>query len=158
SNLCSKGTASVTDSTWNIITTLNFQALQNEIQNFKDLKNQLDKLCFYHNLDSMIQFCQHSLDQYDYKLLIIRKRFDAIADLLSHKRNKRALDFLGTAWKWLAGTPDASDAEFYNNAIQGLRTDQTKFEILLKDQNHVLQNVVTTFNASITSIQNYTAQ
>lgn len=39
---------------------------------------------------------------------------------LSVQRNKRSLDFLGSAWKWLAGTPDRQDHKIVLNKLNNV--------------------------------------
>lgn len=47
-------------------------------------------------------------------------------------RKRRSLDILGTAWKWLAGSPDHEDHRIIEDHIQGLLTNNERQRIINK--------------------------
>lgn len=48
-------------------------------------------------------------------------------------RKKRSLDILGTAWKWLAGSPDHEDHRIVEDHIKGLLTNNERQRIINKE-------------------------
>lgn len=73
--------------------------------------------------DNLVQNVAHNHPQMSYLEYTISQIKAYISRLKPRVKSKRSLDFLGTAWKWIAGSPDHQD-----------------FEIIEKKINNVLEN------------------
>lgn len=126
------------------------------------LQNNLNSICPKFTETTASQTCLNTFIIYNHKLPILQRKFNEISQLLNHTpdfaspRKRRALDFLGTIWKYIAGSPDASDAEYYDSAIRETQADQQKLETLLKEQLQIVSSTISNFNLTISSLQNYT--
>lgn len=66
--------------------------------------------------------CASSLNIIRNEINKIKQNFAIIAHQLESKRVKRGIiNGIGNALKWLIGTPDADDADFYTDSIQSLK-------------------------------------
>lgn len=62
-------------------------------------------------------------------------------------RVKRSIDIIGTAWKWIAGTPDHEDHEIVVNKLNGLLTNNERQKIINEkfiDRINLLTNTTNT--------------
>lgn len=62
---------------------------------------------------------------------------------------KRSLEFGGEILKFFFGTLDADDARKYDSAISTCQQDETQIFNLMKDNIHVVQSSINSFNSSI---------
>lgn len=86
----------------------------------------------------------------------LQKSYDRLNSIKGNKRNKRSIDWIGSAWKWIAGNPDAADWNevlqsqeklIYNNEHQYAINDKlfvTTGEIVKK-----MNNLIKNFNSKI---------
>ncbi|CAH0719334.1 unnamed protein product, partial [Brenthis ino] len=71
----------------------------------------------------------------------------------NHNRAKRELiDGLGTVLKWLIGTPDAKDAQYYNQCIELLEKQQLDHNQVLTQQLQIISSTISNFNDTISRI------
>ncbi|KAL3272284.1 hypothetical protein HHI36_022764 [Cryptolaemus montrouzieri] len=69
---------------------------------------------------------------------------------VSNIRNKRGLiKGISYALKWLFGTPDADDAQFYSDSINSIINDQKQNEVLMQQQASIISQTITNFNNSL---------
>lgn len=69
------------------------------------------------------------------------------------KREKRSIaDGLGTALKWLIGTPDASDAQHYEKCINLLEKQAGDTNEILNQQLQIISSTIANFNDSMDKI------
>ena len=63
-------------------------------------------------LDTTSRFINSRPDEEKHKGManyLIKKAYDRINTIKGVTRTKRSIDWIGSAWKWIAGNPDASD-------------------------------------------------
>lgn len=87
----------------------------------------------------------------------VEKEKDILNQLVGHKvvqnRRKRSLfNFVGKATKFLFGTLDEDDAEYYNERITQFTENEQHLVQILKDQSHVIQTTITNFNDTIRNL------
>lgn len=71
----------------------------------------------------------------------------------NHNRIKRELiDGLSTVLKWLIGTPDAKDAQYYNQCIEMLEKQQLDHNQILTQQLQIISSTISNFNDTISRI------
>lgn len=75
-----------------------------------------------------------------------------IQNYFSNRQKRGLFDGVGTAVKWLFGTPDAEDADYYTNGIKSLTKNQKKTEILMHRQVSILSFTIANFNSSFIKI------
>lgn len=97
--------------------------------------------------------CNTSLKILDIKIPSLVLKHDSLKELVGHSRPKRGLfDGIGTAFKALFGTLDHKDAEYFNDAINMVNSDEKQFIQLLKEQVQVVQTTIHNFDNSITNV------
>ncbi len=68
-------------------------------------------------------------------------------------RTKRGLiNGLGTAIKFFTGNLDEYDRQRYDQAIEILTKNQSKFKVLIKDQISLFQNSISSFNSTTSKL------
>lgn len=76
-----------------------------------------------------------------------------LKDLIGHSRVKRGwINALGSVFKTITGNLDNSDAEYYNEAIDNINTNEKELTQLIKAQVQVVQTTITNFNETITNL------
>ncbi|XP_055388130.1 uncharacterized protein LOC129616500 [Condylostylus longicornis] len=89
------GEARILNGSFNLIHTIN-------LKNYDEILRELIPLVNNVNDSSTIKpQLQYQVDQI----------MESIARIRGTKRSRRSINWIGTAWKWLAGTPDATDWE-----------------------------------------------
>lgn len=85
-----------------------------------------------------------------YEILRIRSH---LARLKINKVNKRSLDFIGSAWKWIAGNPDHHDHEILTNKVNNVLKNNNKQAIInrmtvekINEITNMTNRVLRTFN------------
>jgi transcription termination factor NusB len=80
-----------------------------------------------------------------------------ISEILVDTQNSRfkrgLINGVGSIFKALTGNLDASDGEYFTQAIDKITHDQHQIENLLKNQISVTSSVITTFNETIRKLQ-----
>lgn len=97
------------------------------------------------------------------KISRLHKKFDTISHLTGHQftspddvvtRFKRGiLNGESYVLKWLFGTPDADDAEYYNEAIKKAQYDEKNIQILMQGQIQIIKRTITSFNKTISNLR-----
>jgi len=67
-------------------------------------------------------------------------------------RVKRSIDILGTAWKWIAGTPDHEDHKIVVDQVNGLLVNNEKQRIINKDTIDKINTLTATTNEILRSL------
>lgn len=76
-------------------------------------------------------------------------KFQSISHIILDRRSKRALEFGGEILKFFFGTLDADDARKYDEAITSCQQNENQIYSLMKDNIHVVQSTINSFNTSI---------
>lgn len=105
------------------------QEIESEIQN-KILRNS-----------TLMPFFLHDIEQMKKHLEIIRPR------------KKRSINFLGTAWKWVAGTPDYDDHKIVVQKMEGLLENNERQRIINREVLERVNVLTNTTNHIIKTIQ-----
>lgn len=88
----------------------------------------------------------------EYKINDARRKFEQIS-LGSNDRSRRGLiNGLGSAWKFITGNLDQTDAEKYDKAIEDLKQYQNKFVSVGNSQISIVEKMLHTFNLSIVKL------
>jgi hypothetical protein len=81
----------------------------------------------------------------------IKTKYTSFTELINHRRCKRGIiNGVGMVLKTLFGTMDDNDAQYYNDAINRVISDNKHFKNLLQDQTQIIQDTLITFNNTIT--------
>lgn len=118
--------------------------------NLTHINNQVNVISTYYSLSLNLRNlansahisadCNNQLRYIQNKLSSIHQDFRIISHQLNLIRQKRGIiNGIGNAFKWLFGTPNANDAEFYTSSINQLINNQKQNEVLMQQQvsNHV---------------------
>lgn len=113
------------------------------LTNYESAINQLETEVYTKIMrnSTILPFLLHDMTQVKQQLEIIKPR------------KKRSLDILGTAWKWLAGTPDHEDHEIVLDRIKGLLENNEKQRIINKNTVDRINSITNSTNAIIKAIQ-----
>lgn len=103
--------------------------LYNEIQG-KNLRNS-----------SILPFLFHDINQLKDQLRRMKPRV------------KRSIDIIGTAWKWIAGSPDHEDHDIVVNRINGLLVNNERQKIINKNTIERINLMTNTTNTILKTIQ-----
>lgn len=111
------------------------------------------------NINGQRIICKKSLQFLEFQIRQINQKIETIAHLTDHttqtSRKKRGLiNGVSSALKWLFGTPDANDAQFYSNAIKSLQSKNRNTLNLMQQQIHVISSAIINYNNSIQSFKN----
>lgn len=78
----------------------------------------------------------------------------SINDLIGHSQHKRGLiNALGSTFKFLFGTMDSNDAEYYDQVIDKVEKDEVNIQNLMKDQIQVVKTTIMNFNDTISKLK-----
>lgn len=77
---------------------------------------------------------------------------DLLNNLKPHKI-RRSLDFIGSAWKWIAGNPDHEDFEIIKDKINNVLENNNKQVIINQLHNDRINNITTITNDIINAIK-----
>lgn len=101
--------------------------------------------------------CQNQLAYINTKIKNIENDFSIISRQLTPRRIKRGiLNGIGDGLKFLFGTPDAEDAQFYTDSINTLVSNQKQTAVLMQQQIRVVSSTITTFNNSLQTLNRNT--
>lgn len=64
-----------------------------------------------------------------------------LLDGLKIHKNKRSLDFIGTSWKWIAGTPDHEDFEIIKNKMNNVLENNNRQVVINQLYNERINNI-----------------
>jgi hypothetical protein len=95
--------------------------------------------------------CKQSLKLLESRIPQIKTKYTSFTELIKHRRCKRGIiNGVGSVLKTLFGTMDDNDAQYYNDAINRVISDNKHFKNLLQDQTQIIQDTLITFNNTIT--------
>ncbi len=72
---------------------------------------------------------------------------------INKKLQKRSLDFIGTAWKWIAGNPDHSDYEILTNKMNNVLENNNQQVIINKLMNNKINELINITNKLTKAIE-----
>lgn len=112
-------------------------------------------LTYYQDiLDDMTNYTEHHVSKSNPFYSTIHFELSQTIELLNTvnpKKKRRALDFLGTAWKYIAGSPDHNDLEMLTENINNIAQNNNK-QILINKQNNERLNNLTKISNELTNI------
>lgn len=113
------GTAKIQNGVFKLVHTIDLIQYENLIET---LENGIDVRD--NNNNSLLPYLSYSISQIK----------SCLSRLKSKTMKKRSLDFIGRAWKWLAGSPDHHDFEIIENKINN---------VLVNNNNQIVINQLT---------------
>lgn len=90
------------------------------------------------------------------QLKVIKIKEESLIHMINPNtlRYKRGIfNGLGTAWKWLSGSLDADDAEYYDKILEQTKFDDKEIQLLMKDQIQIIKTTISNFNDSVKILQ-----
>lgn len=101
--------------------------------------------------------CSETLELIKNDLKVLDEKFDSICHLTGHNninpRQKRGLiNGVSHVFKWLFGTPDSDDAEYYTEAIESMSKQSDDMYKLMNQQVHILTDAIKEYNETANAI------
>lgn len=108
-----------------------------EIPQYEDFVNKLRSLLENDLIKkhSSFQFLKYELNQ-----------IQDIINNIKPLRLKRSIDIIGTAWKWLAGSPDHDDFELIKNKINNVLENNNKQILINKEYTERINKLISMIN------------
>ncbi|CAK9822353.1 Envelope fusion protein [Anthophora retusa] len=100
--------------------------------------------------------CEYSINLIEAELLEINTKREILQQLtekLNIRKKRGLLNGMSYLLKWAFGTPDANDAQFYEDSIKALISNNRQTQTLLKSQVQVITNTIQNFNNSLYSLR-----
>lgn len=103
------------------------------------------------NIQSSYIQCKNRIETLKGRIDRLEEKFESINHLTGHflkeLRVRRGLfNGIGSAFKFLTGNPDYSDAEFYDKAINQILHQNSEVKILMQQQVHIISNAISEYN------------
>lgn len=154
------GRLMLTNNNWELIT---YFDLTHHAQNFKQLEQYYRKtvtLCQHTKLNSVLieqlikPLCKRNLFNIREAISKISQERIILEQLVGHEeqqnRTRRGvINLIGRVSKFLFGTMDDEDAEYYNNKIKQSSDNELELTQLIKEQTSVVQATIRNFNNTI---------
>ena len=98
-----------------------------------------DYVAFNKNVEKELIFphVQFLIDKINNKILNLK---------VKKPKNKRSINWIGSAWKWVAGSPDHQDMEIIENHINNTLINNNKQVIINLQFSNELNQIIKTFN------------
>jgi Baculovirus F protein len=108
--------------------------------------------CGTNNMDWF--FCKQILADLKYQVPKLQSKENVVLHLITRRRQKRGwINAIGSVFKVLFGTLDASDAEYYDDAIEKVSSDEKNILLLMKDHTQILKSSIMSFNSTVKSFE-----
>nr|XP_034172623.1 uncharacterized protein LOC117600814 [Osmia lignaria] len=101
--------------------------------------------------------CERTIQLIEAEVLEINSKREILQQLtekLVIRKRRGLLNGMSYLLKWAFGTPDADDAQFYEDSIKTLINNNRQTQTLLKSQVQVITNTIKNFNSSLYLLQN----
>lgn len=146
-----------TNNDWNVVTFIDISKIQPNLDKVEFLFQKINLYCNSFTSSKLQSDCSNSLSALNNQHVSNVNKFSSVSYLLdndsSHKRVKRGLiDLGGALLKTFFGTLDAEDGIKYSKAIKNVQTDEKHLAHLMKDNIHVIQSTISSFNNSICKV------
>lgn len=146
-----------TNNEWNVVAYIDISNIQPNLDKVEFLFQKLDVFCNSFTSSKIQSDCSNSLSALKNQHFTNVNKFSSISYLLDndshHKRVKRGiLDLGGSLLKTIFGTLDAEDGVKYSKAINNVQTDEKHLANLMKDNIHVIQSTISSFNNSMSKV------
>lgn len=115
-----------------------------------------EDICSLHSPRKEVTSCIQLLQFVRAQVKLVSSKKESLESLINHEsiRTKRGIfNGLGTAWKWLTGSLDADDANYYDHVIQQTEKTDKNVQLLLKDQIQVIKSTISNFNDSMKTLK-----
>lgn len=151
------GQAKLTNQKFTLLTFLNLTHANLQINSLQNLYQKSMMICSKVKMDYRNFHCWNQLQYIETKLKTIKNDYAIVTHQVNHSRLRRGLvNFVGDGFKWLFGTPDASDAQFYTDSIKSLMNNQKQTETLMQQQVRIISSTITNFNDSLMTLNRNT--
>ncbi|KAL0859476.1 hypothetical protein ABMA27_010640 [Loxostege sticticalis] len=146
-----------TNNDWKIVTYLDIGHVSPNLDKVEFLFEKINVYCNSFASSKINSDCINSLSALRNQHLNNVNKFSSVSYLLSDdkpsKRVKRGLiDFGGSLLKTFFGTLDSEDAIKFSQAIDDVQSDEKKLASLMKDNIHVIKSTISSFNNSISKV------
>lgn len=145
-----EGELVTSEGSWKLIIYRNLEPLTIARDSLKRLKNS------YFSLIARYPKVEHSQTTTSFININIDKINERLSDFALYNENPRSkraiIDGLGSVLKWLIGTPDAKDAQYYEDCIEKLEKQEIEGAEILNQQMQIISSTLTNFNDTITKI------
>lgn len=148
---------------FNLLCLRNITFYINKLKLIENVNIKSKTICFSSNIENDKLYthtfhCSDSVTRFEYQIKTLQKKLHTIIHLVGHssdnKRKRRGLiNGVSTAFKWLFGTPDADDGEYYSEAINALKNKNRETQILMQQQIRVMSSAIENYNNSVVSLK-----
>lgn len=159
------GVAKISHDHFTLLSFTNISFFETELEFLTRMYLKSKDLCFYTRIsDELSKFnkntytCRQTLKLINFQINNLEQKFETIKHLTSHsskdlQRSKRGVfNGLSYALKWLTGTPDSDDAQYYTDAIKNLNEQNHDIQMLLKQQTQIMSHTIDNFNKSVQTL------
>ncbi|XP_028164770.1 uncharacterized protein LOC135081622 [Ostrinia nubilalis] len=145
------------NSYWKVVTYLDIGHINPNLDKVEVLFEKITAYCNSFASSKINSECTNSLTALRNQHLDNVNKFSSVSYLLSDDepkgRVKRGLiDFGGSLLKTFFGTLDTEDAVKFSQAINDVQSDEKKLAYLMKDNIHVIKSTISSFNNSISKV------
>lgn len=147
------GTITFFDTNWKLVTYLDLTVINEKLNLIHNSFSKTKQLCIENKSFLKTRYCNTSLPILSTTISSLETRENELKNLLGHKRVKRGwFNAIGTVFKTITGVLDNDDAEYYNDSIDKLNSNELDLTHLLKSQIQIVQTTIQNFNDSITNL------
>lgn len=126
---------------WHLVTTFNLTQIMEKVTSLKIIEAEIQ------NIEKILKVTKHE-GRFDLQLSLINDLYDTIKTTIENTRTRRKrglFNAVSYVQKLLFGTPDASDAEYYDKTLRRLSADDSTTKYLLERQIQLINNTVNNF-------------
>lgn len=101
-------------------------------------------------------YCEQTLKIISEQLSEIQSKNEILSHVLGrniHRKRRGIINGISYGLKWLAGTPDSDDANYYAESINDLFNNNRQTQTLLKSQIQIISSTIHNFNNSVFSLK-----
>lgn len=150
------GKTHLANSKYTLLTFFNLTHLDEQIHSSFLLYYKSLAVCSRLTANHVNYHCENQLKYIKTKIDSILNTYKIISHQLTSSRHKRGIiNGIGTGLKWLFGTPDAGDAQFYTDSINSIIANQKQTEIIMQ-QVKIISATITNFNNSMQTLNKNT--
>lgn len=143
------GEVKLSNQKFTLLTYTNLSLIEDQVKLANDQYDKSLGLCSKINTQFLILDCNTQLHLLGRKLKSIKNDYAIISHQLYNIRKKRGLlNIGGEVLRWLFGTPDSDDAQFYTDSIKSLINNERETHILMQKQIGIISSTITNFNES----------
>ncbi len=127
---------------WHLVTYFNLSQIQEKINTLMLIESKIVHYETTYNKTKLSPSLQNNTNS-------ILNDFETLQTTVENTRIKRGIFNGGSyALKWLFGTPDSDDAEYYSKSLHSLKSDVNRHEYLMSHQIQIINNTINNFEAN----------